>query len=837
MLTFMRRHSLNQANINRILFAGLLFLSFLAHAETAPSQELATIVLKQDTAHLSPQGRIAYLVDPTDRLSYEDMLKGRYNSLFQRIDTANLHFGVQENVHWLMLDVTTEQSVRADTFWYLEIANPHLDRVTLFIPGTSAIYAKQEAGRLAGNLDTLQSSHKSNSLLFKIPSLRPGINKLLFRIQHQGETVVPMSFWAVDKYIGRSEISGHLSGLYYGLMLALLIYNLYVFINVKDHSYLLFLLLICSVTCYQWALEGAFYQFLGDDSKTYLQYINPVLSILVIAIATIFVEQFLSRNSRTPGLTLGLNALVFASGGLLLVLLLVDPASAEKISLFYSVMAFGGISVVSWLNYSRFNSIPWVYLTAWGLFLVSSLVRLMIAYQLISYSAVILVTLQWLTLIEILMLSWSLANRFSVRNKEVVNLHIENISDLERSNRLKDEFLATLSHELRTPMNGVIGGVELIKCTDLSGEQKSYLTSVSDSALDMISLIDTILGYTEVQSGDLKLKEKPFNLAHKLIELTKAYNVICERKGLTLLSHDYEDLNEVVVGDPQRFVQVLMQLLDNAVKYTNDGSVTLIARRVTHDGNSARNHYLITISDTGIGISPQKQKELFQSFRQLDGSYSREQGGVGIGLALSKKLVDLMGGDLTFHSKEDHGSMFEFSIGFKCYERMSEDSEADNIEKNVVSLSSFKLKQVYEEVDLRNIVADGRVLVVEDNRVNQMVLKTMLKKLGYEVFTADNGRKALEVLEKEEIDLILMDCQMPVMDGLEATRRIRQMSNSNANKPILAVTANALSGDKDRCLAAGMNDYINKPLKLNVIKESLEQWLPTEKVSRCGSSS
>lgn len=372
------------------------------------------------------------------------------------------------------------------------------------------------------------------------------------------------------------------------------------------------------------------------------------------------------------------------------------------------------------------------------------------------------------------------------------------------SERLKDEFLATVSHELRTPMHGIKGALELLDVQAMAPEQRQYWRAAGDAADDMLRLVNDMLDFTDLQSGDLSHIERTFNLRQLVTGLAERYQGLCHRKGLAFYFSEDDSIDVELVGDDQRIAHVVAHLLDNALKFTDAGSIRFA---VHGDDARGRNHdYVVRfiVSDTGPGIPQGSLDSMFKPFRQLDGSHTRQYGGIGIGLPMCKQIVEMMNGALHYSHAPDHGSILTVSIPLSRarQESMRMDSSA---------------------APGKSTAGQTRVLVVEDNKVNQMVLKGFLQRLDCHVLTAANGREAVDVVSSESIDLILMDCQMPVLDGYEATKLIRQLPEPMSRIPIVAVTANAHESDRKHCLECGMDDYLKKPVDFDTIRRRIDR--------------
>ena len=376
--------------------------------------------------------------------------------------------------------------------------------------------------------------------------------------------------------------------------------------------------------------------------------------------------------------------------------------------------------------------------------------------------------------------------------------------------RAKAEFLANMSHEIRTPMNAVIGMTELLQHSSLTPEQIEYVETIRTSGESLLSLINDILDFSKIESGHLEFEHLPFCLRTCLKSALDINMQAACKKDLRMRLIVGEDVPTHIVGDHIRLRQILINLIANAVKFTPKGEVIIAASLTNSDKRKPK--LLVSVKDTGIGIPAERINRLFQAFTQVDASVNRKYGGTGLGLAICHRLVTLMGGEISVESKLGHGSDFQFQIP---------------IEIPPASFTPDRCAEPSNPVKFEKIDADHlRILVAEDNPVNQRVVTLLLKKIGYTCTIASDGLEALDLLKREPYDILFLDIQMPKIDGMETARRIRDNFSPDARPWIIAMTAHAMEGDREACLAAGMDDYISKPITSQALKMALDRAVP-----------
>ena len=766
----------------------------------------SAIEFTQDTRSL-PLGRaMQVLEDPTDALTIADVTSPTYAAQFKTHDKATLNAGYSRSVFWLKVDLHyLAKDPRSPRTWFLELAYPPLNRLDLYQRDTTGNY--RLTARTGSALPFSSRQVRQSNYLFKLNFVPDQQETVYLRLQSQGSIQAPLTLWSGTAYLEEQPLRLYVLGAIYGVLLGMLIYNLFIYLSVRDTSYLYYILYIASFGLYQLSVNGVAAEYFWPNNPWWTNAAVPFLIGSAALFGSLFARSFLHTAQHSRWINRLLLGLVGCGAVVMLLALMTSYALALRLAtglaLVFTVTIFVA-AIKAWYCGQRMAR---YFIIAWSAFLLGGVVNTLMVLGYLPNMFLTMYASQLGSAIEVALLSLALADRINGMREQQAQILFDASQKLEvlnqqlaRSNRLKDEFLATLTHELRTPMNGVIGSLELMQTVPLADDLAQYQQTAAGSARDMMRMVNGILTLTELQAGKLKASAATFSLRGVVEALRVQFDGNASGKSLDLKVDVTPGLPDRLIGDSSKLAQCLECLLDNAIKFTRVGGVALrVSGKPLETGRMALSFAVI---DTGIGFTDLGEATMYQRFFQLDGSMTREYGGLGVGLAICRQLVELLGGRLTHRSEPGSGSRFQLDI---------------EVELPVVE--SAPAPYMSRDLPRSRLPQDCTVLLVDDSGVNQLVMRGMLLKLGFRVRTADSAATALQLLERERFDAVLLDCQLPAQNGASLCCQIRGVPGC-ADLPVFML---APSVDREQCPSGALIDFLNKPLKFEDLQAALHR--------------
>lgn len=762
--------------------------------------------------------------DPSLTLSTDDVLIHYRNGEFGPPPNVSAQFGYRNTALWLATPL--ENATAAAVNLQLDVRYPPLDYIDVYL------VRLQQDTTIIDQSFALGDHHPYHQRPIKARTHQAALTFaansqfiLLVRVQSDSSLAIPMYLTPLEQLYEDDHFSQIFMGLFYGIALGLFAYNLFLFLLIRDTVYLTYILYVLGYTLFMASLDGLLFPLWPNaiDWESRSIYIFPWA-------CGIFLSQFcrtiLQTREQAPRYDLLLRLFFWLYLVGTLAFFVLDTHFIARIN--SPVIALNALTIlgITIVRYAQGHTAAAYFIAGMGSFCVGLISVAAGAMNLIGHYDLAPTILKIGASIEMILFSIALAQRINsleasnaLAKREVALARAEAHarerfsqkmqeanSHLENAVRARTEFLANMSHEIRTPMNGVLGMIELTQGTQLNHEQRQLLDVAYRSGRTLLALLNDILDLSKIESGKLELEKHNFSLIALIVDLKNLYSVTLQDKALFFEIENADQGPDWIVGDRTRIWQILSNLIGNAIKFTREGGITVT---VTADDHGQLN---LTVKDTGIGISPSAQARIFQAFTQADSSTTRQFGGTGLGLTISRKLAELMNGSLSVESDEGSGSRFTLAIPYVPGQRPP---QADR-------LSGSKPGETSDATPLR-------VLVAEDNDVNRLVIRGMLQRLHITPIIVNDGLVALKQCQREPFDLVLMDLQMPEMDGLQATRAIRSDATLNQTTPIVALTADSMEGDREKCLAAGMSDYLSKPVQLSELKSMILKWTQLNK--------
>lgn len=771
------RHSV--CLVNKALLSAMPLLVLVS--VSMPTQ--AVINLSDDIELLSIKPYLHVYEDTSRTIQFSEVIEKDFRPV---IDTE-FNPGFTASVYWVRFSLANKSS---QNDWVIRADYPPMDSIVLYSP-LSGGYQAQEAGDLA---PFLNRPIKNNKFLFPIS---PGPEEQFYyaRFETKGSMHIDLELLSQSALVESVGQLNYFQGAYIGIIFVMGLYNLFLYIYVREKSYLSYACFIITMGLFQMSIHGYAIQFIWPEAFRW----NNISYILFSGLAMCFLCKFSQHFVQTDKFTPTLHQLVsilayFALANSLLVLVLPYQISITWISIL-NIMTAATVLLAVAISFFKGSQQAKYFLMSFFVLIFAGMLYTMSVIGWLPDNSLFQYAFQIGGVISVVLLSVGLADKINGLSEKALAAEKD-------ANRIKDEFMSTVTHELLTPVNGIRLSLDLLKPKLTLDDQRELHRTAADSSVHLLNLIESMFTFVETRRGSLKITPKAVRLKSLFDYIFNCFRAN-ESAELEMVMELDSNLPEIAVVDEGKLTLVLSQLLKNACAFTKEGKVTLKVTSLADD------MCRIEVKDTGAGIENKMLKKIFNAFHQGDNSLVRKHSGLGIGLSIVKDILDLFGAELVVESEVGKGTTASFIFKLGAPSQTEIDSLKTTGEKALAEMPEATLN----------------ILVVEDNAVNSILICKVLKSAGYNPITAVHGLDALAVLDsRQDIHAVLMDCQMPVMHGYEATERIRQHPVYR-NIPIIAVTANVAAEDRERCYNSGMDDFLAKPVKKEILLDKLRHWL------------
>lgn len=773
-----------------IISLELLLVPFVQGQESQPNPII--VGADFDQASLLPDAQLIF--DPDLKLTPNQVLAESGIS----VESDQINFGVVSEAVWLRTQLDL-RSLQAPKIVYLALSNPEIGDVQVYLDGNlvSGIGQKQLFSTreylIPKLIIPLYLSHETRS------SPDETFISMLVRLESEGSLRSKIELLSDRSLLAQEHQSSLWQGAYYGLAFLICCYFLVFYGFVRERIYLWVTGSLVSLVLIQLNFDGLLFQYLYPNNPDWFFTGLYLPSLMGYATSLLFIIEFFYLKEKDKKSYQILMGHVYYGGVLLIAWLFLD--NYTLLILVAPFMFSGAVTCVYvCLKYLASGNKSVVFYTiAIALAASGAMTYFSLYIGLLPTNSVFESILRTTSLAQMAFVSLSLFSRYEENQEELREAKDEMLNSLVRANKVKDEFLSVVSHELRTPMNGVEGALELLKGHELPKQAIEFLELASRSSKDMVAMINNILDFTELHEK-VEIKLEKFDLAKDVEKLFLSMGGRYVTNAVSLEFSTDEGVAKIYEGDARLLFKVLRHVFSNAMKFTDEGKISVTMSVGGYNEETNSEWVTVRIKDTGTGIESDHLEDIFEEFRQEDASMVRKFQGLGLGLPIAKGLMKVLRGNLEIESSLGEGTEVTLQLPLCVIQRVEQ--------------------RAHERCN-KKVGLD--MLVVEDNMVNRKILVALLEKLGHTLSTAENGAIAVELAKQHQFDFIWMDCQMPVMDGIEATRHIRELE-SYGETPIVAVTANAFTQDEERCLAAGMSDFLAKPVNKNAIERVVSKW-------------
>lgn len=720
---------------------------------------------------------------------------------FKVLKNKNTDLGFSNDSYWLHFSI--KNTTNSDLKYYLESSRPIIDYANFYKIVNGKVIDYQKSG---DNIPFNERSFKHRKTLFTVYLLPNETAEFYVNLKSDGEVInAPVILRTPMKLVEVTSFEQIVFGFFYGILIIASILYFFFFYAMKERVFLYYSLYVVFIGLLQFSLDGYFYQFITPDSGWLSHKAVLIFAIVSGVFLGKYAQTFLKVKKISSRLNFCYNLLYVLFAALLTMIVFVPPLFEygypimNVLGLFLLVLIITSLLVLNKATGEKYH-----FFTLGILSLVTGFVIFILKnFSLLPYNFITENSSKLGTGLEVVFLSLSMANLIRKLKEDKEKLQTVALQKSEEMNEMKSYFLSNISHELRTPLNTIMNFIESIDNETDSKSIQEKCDVIRSSSTSLLCSVNDILDFSKIEKEEIKLEETEFNLHQLLEDIRSDVSLRAKSKNLDFQLFIPNGLPKNLKGDSSRIRQIVMNLLSNALKFTNEGIIKLKVETLIVDGKV---DLTFIISDTGEGIAKEKIESIFDSFSQQSIDNKRKYGGLGLGLYIVNALVSLFKGSVHVDSVLNQGTSFSLKIPIK---------------------KSFEEKEIVKEENKEYNLNGKRILVVEDNAMNQMVLKLITKKwLNTEVDFAFNGEEGLEFLQKSKYDVILMDLQMPIMDGYEATNEIRKGNSglNDKNIPIIAVTADVMESTKDKVKEIGMNYYLSKPVNKDVLYDTIQKY-------------